>query len=138
MFFVRILLVMSAGVCLAIPAWADKYTPEQIQQAIKELNDRNFNIREKASRMLWEADAEEPLRAALKNGDAETARRAKALLDKFSWGIFPDTPKEVIEQINRYRDGDRNVRMQVVVNLLSLGQPGYSVLKRLADMETNP
>ena len=122
------------------PAWAGKHTPEQIQKAIKELGDRNFNVRERASRLLWEAgaDAEAPLQEALKGGDAETTRRAKALLDKFAWGIFPDTPPEVVEQINRYRDGDRNVRLQVVAKLIGLGQPGYAVVKRLADTEKDP
>ncbi len=136
---VRALALVVAILVCSLPAWAGKHTPEQIQQAIKELSDRNFNVREKASRILWEAgaDAEEPLRAALKSSDAETARRAKVLLEKFEWGIFPDTPAAVVELINRYRDGDRNVRLQVVPKLLGLGQPGYLVLKRLAAKETN-
>lgn len=132
-------IAVIAILVIAFPAWAGKYTPEQIQKAVKDLGDRNFNVRERASRLLWEAgaDAEAPLQESLKNGDAETTRRAKALLDKFAWGIFPDTPPDVVEQINRYRDGDRNVRLQVVANLVGMGQPGYAVVRRLADKETN-
>src|SRR5688500_5122984 len=89
----------------------EKYTPDQIRQAIAELGDKRFSVREKASRLLWEAgaDAEAPLRQALNSPDAETVRRAKALLDKFNWGIFPDTPPEIVEQINLFRDGDKAV-----------------------------
>src|SRR5262245_43069924 len=136
---VRAWIAATLLLACSVHAWAGKYTPEQIQQAIKELSDRNFNVREKASRLLWEAgvDAEEPLRAALRSSDAETARRAKVLLDKFDWGIFPTTPPNVVELIVKYREGDRNVRLQVVPKLLGLGQPGYAVLKRLAEKETD-
>ncbi len=137
--FVRIPIAVIAILACALPAWAGKYTPEQIKKAVKDLGDRSFFVREKASRLLWSAgvDAEGPLQAALKSGDAEAVRRARALLDKFQWGIFPDTPSEVVELIGRYRNGDRNVRMQVVEKLTDQGQPGFAVVKRLADMETD-
>src|SRR5262249_8751114 len=119
MFAVRAGIAAAVLLAFVIPAWAGKYTAEKMQHASKALSDRNFNVREKASRLLWEAgaDAEEPLRTALRSGDAETARRAKLLLEKFDWGIFPDTPTEVVELINRYRESDRSVRLQIVPKL---------------------
>src|SRR5262245_19349391 len=116
---------------------ADKPTPQQIESAIKDLGAKTFTAREKAAKLLWEAgaDAEEALRVAANSPDAETARRARTILDKFDWGIFPDTPEPVVEQITLFRNGDRNARIQCVTKLMALGKPGYSALKRLAEME---
>jgi len=35
------------------------------------------------------------LKAALKNPDPDVVLRAALLLNKFKWGIFPDTPADV-------------------------------------------
>jgi tetratricopeptide (TPR) repeat protein len=124
---------------LTAPASADKPTPEQVRQAIKDLGDRQFAVREKAEKLLWQAgvDAEEPLRAALSSSDGEVVRRAKALLDKFDWGIFPDTSPEVVEQIGLFRNGEKPTRLAAVTKLMAMGKPGFSAVKRLADMERN-
>ena len=47
--------------------------------------------------------AEPALQEAGKSDDAEVMRRAKELLDKFKWGIYPSTPKAVVELIGRYQ-----------------------------------
>src|SRR6266568_3394759 len=123
----------------AAPAFADKPTSPQIQKAVKELGDKNFNVREKATNLLWAAgtDAEPAVRAALASGDPEVVRRARSLLDKFDWGIFPDTPPAIVEQINVFRTGERDARLQAVTRLMDFGKPGYSVVKRLSGMEKN-
>src|SRR2546423_1460347 len=74
-------------------------TKEQIARWIQQLGDNQFDAREEASRKLWEAGqaAEAALQAAAKSDDAEVKRRAEELLEKFRWGIYPDTPKEVAE-----------------------------------------
>src|SRR5262245_144541 len=121
----------------AAPALAEKPTAEQIQTAVKELGDKNFNVREKATNLLWAAgtDAEPAVRGALTSDDPEIVRRARALLDKFDWGIFPDTPPAIGEQINLFRNGDRDARLSAVSRLMGHGKPGYATVKRLAAME---
>src|SRR5262245_53472939 len=58
-------------------------TADQIRQAIEDLASPRFAVREKASKLLWEAgkNAEEALRAAAKSKDEETANRAKGILE---------------------------------------------------------
>src|SRR5262249_2947361 len=111
----------------AAPAIAEKPTAEQIQKAVKNLGNKNFNVREKATNLLWAAgtDAEPAVRGALTSDDPEVVRRARALLDKFDWGIFPDTPPGIVEQINLFRHGDRDARLQAVSRLMDFGKPGY-------------
>ena len=78
------LLFTCAAVAAPAPAKepAKGPSPEQIQQAIDDLASPRFAVREKASKMLWEAgkSAEVAIRAAAKSKDEETANRAKAIL----------------------------------------------------------
>ena len=71
-------------------------TPEQLSKSVGELANPRFAVREKASKTLWEAGraSETLLREAAKSSDEETANRAKAILEKFDWGIYPDTVPE--------------------------------------------
>src|SRR5690242_10452082 len=80
-------------------------TKEQITKWVAQLGDNDFSVREEATKKLWEAGqaAEEPLRAVAKSEDAEVSRRARDILEKFRWGIFPDTPPKVVELITRYQ-----------------------------------
>ncbi|HEY7423835.1 MAG TPA: hypothetical protein VH682_06270, partial [Gemmataceae bacterium] len=43
---------------------------------------------------------------ALQSDDAEVVRRARAILDKFRWGIYGDTPAEVVTLIQTYKSID--------------------------------
>jgi tetratricopeptide (TPR) repeat protein len=123
-----IVLILFAGGVNAAPP-----TDEEIAKAIKELGDRRFAVREKAAKFLWDAGrkAEPALRAALTNDDPETKRRAAQILDKFSWGIFPDTPKEVVEIIARFRDGDEGIRGEAISQLIRRGRQGLQTIQRL-------
>src|SRR5207248_1409590 len=78
-----------------------------IRKAIEELGDDSFAVREQASQRLWSAGraAEPALQAALKSADPEVARRARALLDRFEYGIYPDTPKNIVELVQQFRAG---------------------------------
>ena len=42
---------------------------------------------------------------ALRKADLETVRRAEKILEKFRWGIYPETPKDVLPLIAKYRAG---------------------------------
>src|SRR5437867_3042229 len=76
-------------------------TKEQIARWVKDLENDSFEVREAASKKLWEAGeaAEEAVVAATKSGDPEVSRRATEIAEKFRWGIYPNTPPKVIELV---------------------------------------
>ncbi len=80
----------------------------QVAQWIEELGDGDFAVREKASRKLWLAGevAEAALEKTLQGKDAEVVRRWRGILDKFRWGIYGDTPAEVVALIQAYKSID--------------------------------
>lgn len=131
------LLVLTAGAAAA-PTSASPATPkgpslEQIRQAIDDLGSPRFAVREKASRLLWEGGraAEPALRVAAKGKDEEVANRAKAILEKFDWGLYPDTPAEVAKLVEKFRGGDADVRQQVVGELMRLKPSRFDVLRKV-------
>ena len=99
------IVAAAALVAAAAPPVA---TEEEIARKVKDLGDNSFAVREQASKTLWEAGraAEAALQDAVKSSDPEVVRRSRELLDKFKWGIYPDTPKEVLELIQQYRTGE--------------------------------
>lgn len=122
------------------PAGAAPPTEEEIAKLIQQLGDDSFATREKATQQLWEAGkaAEPALRKAQDSSDAEVARRARELLDKFKWGIYPDTPKEVLERISRYQTGNATTKMAAVRELFELGGPGVTALMKISIAEEEP
>src|SRR5262245_66093782 len=87
---------------------ADAPTGEQIGGWVRDLESDDPATWRAAVRKLWEAGkvAEPPLRAAMKHRDADVVLRARLVLARFDWGIYPDTPAAVVQEIERYRDGD--------------------------------
>jgi tetratricopeptide (TPR) repeat protein len=112
-------------------------TKDQISQWVKDLGDANFEVRERASRQLWEAGeaAEAAVLEATRSSDAEVARRAGDLADKFRWGIYPSTPPKVVELVGRYREADANGKLATVRALLDTGAPGCTTLLKIARAE---
>jgi hypothetical protein len=115
-------------------------SPEEIAAAVRQLGDARYAAREQATKRLWQAGpaAEAALREAANSPDAEVARRARALLDRFDWGIYADTPNEVVALIEKYRDGDPDARRQAVGGLVAAGRPGLVALARLGRRATAP
>ncbi|HKI33457.1 MAG TPA: hypothetical protein VKA46_16500 [Gemmataceae bacterium] len=110
---------------------------EQIAQWVKDLGDNSFDVRETASQKLWEAGeaAEAAVLEAARSGDAEVARRAGELADKFRWGIYPNTPPKVLALITRYQGADENGRLAIVREMFDAGAPGCSTLLKIARVE---
>src|SRR5262245_42075142 len=82
---VRLPAALSASlVSLAPLAVASQPDAAAIEQAVRQLGDQRFAVREQASKRLWEAGAaaEPALRRVVQGGDAEAVRRARELLDK--------------------------------------------------------
>lgn len=118
---------------------ARKATPEEVARWVKELADDDFMVREKAMQQLWQAGpaAEAALKQAVKDGDAEVVRRATTVLERFKYGLYPDTPAKIAELIERYRAADPSARQEVIKDLLSQGKAGYTTLVRLINLEEN-
>jgi tetratricopeptide (TPR) repeat protein len=95
-----------AGLLLTAGSLAAPPSDRDITRAIQQLGDDRYTVREQATEFLWKAGraAEPALRSALRSSDLEVASRAKAILEKFKWGIYPDTPKLVVEAVRRYQE----------------------------------
>jgi hypothetical protein len=129
-------LVLILAVCQA--SWAAP-TAEEIAKAVDQLGSPSFRLREKASTFLWKAGkaAEPALLGALKHEDKEVVSRAQAILDKFKYGIYPDTPRAVLDLIAKFRGGNDETKRQTIQELNKLGSPGHAVLVKLAGVETD-
>ncbi|HVK14582.1 MAG TPA: hypothetical protein VM597_37940, partial [Gemmataceae bacterium] len=91
------------------------------------------------SKLLWEAGAaaEPALREAANSKDEETSARARTLLDKFDWGLYPDTPAPLVKLIEDFRGGDANQRQQAVVEMMALKPPPFATLRKVIAKEEN-
>ena len=110
---------------------------EEIQKAIRQLGDENFYVRERATMFLWNSGraAEPAVREAIHSNDPEVVRRARSVLDKFKWGLYPDTPKEIAELVGRYQAGDPQARRTAVQQLTQPRRRWLSRYWRLAAAE---
>ncbi len=99
-------------------------TAEEIGRAVEALAEESFEVRERASEFLWRAGpaAEPALQKALTSSDAEVAARAASILLQFRYGIYCDTPGEVVTLIGRYRYGTQAARLAVLKSLLDKGE----------------
>lgn len=132
-------LVVAAVTSLLPAGPAPSPSGEEIARKVRELGDNRFTTREQASKYLWDAGraAEPALREAVKSADPEVVRRSRELLDKFKWGIYPDTPKDVLGLIEQYRSGEPNARQKVINTLFERGSAGCAILLKLASAEDN-
>src|SRR5262245_9288028 len=124
-----------------VASGAAEPTAEEIARAIKQLGADDFAVRQKASQLLWHAGraAEPALEAAVKSDDAEIALRAKVLLDKFRWGIYADTPADVVDLITAYRTADDDAaREKALKELLARGRPGLAAVRKMITADTDP
>lgn len=99
-------------------------TAEEINRAIAALGADSFRVRERASEFLWQAGraAEPALRTALGSDDPEVVARARRILRRFQFGIYPDTPEQIVSLISRYRHGTPAVKLGVLKELLAGGE----------------
>ena len=105
-------LVLAAGLVIAAPP-----TPDELA---RDLGSPVYSVRERASKELWKlgAAARPALEAAAKSGDAEVSRRAADILEKFDWGVFPDTPADVLKLIREFRSGEEPKQTRAIDGLL--------------------
>lgn len=99
-------------------------TSQEIESAVHALGDAKFGVRQEASRFLWEAGrtAEPALDRALQSEDAEVVDRVQRVLRRFRYGIYCDTPDEVVELIGQYRFGKGTTKATVLKALRDMGE----------------
>ena len=115
-------------------------TASDIDQAIKDLGNHDYRVREHATRTLWAAgEAAVPaLKRAAEAGDPEVGRRARAILSNIAFGVTPDMSEEVVALMGRYRTGDAGAKRQAAVTLAQRGAAGARVLLKLREEEQDP
>jgi tetratricopeptide (TPR) repeat protein len=99
-------------------------TDAEIRQAVEQLGSPVFSRRQEASALLWRAgqEAEPALERALSNGDPEVALRARTILEQFRYGIYPDTPPEIVRIIENFRGGDLIIKRAALKQLRDRGE----------------
>ncbi len=131
------ILLISHAAQVKDPPAKKTYAEEEIQKAIQNLGDARFAIRERASKLLWEAGAaaEKALEQAERSTDEERATRAKSILEKFRWGLYPDTSEEIRKIIGKFKDGDAEQRQEALGEVFRLNPIPFSVLRKLLTKE---
>ncbi len=114
-------------------------TAEDLKKAAADLGSPRFAVRERAKKLLAEAGAaaEPYLEEAARSPDEETASSAKAILEKFEWGLYPDTPKEARVLIDSFRSGSPEKREQAIATLLKRNPAPFPTVRRLIAREDN-
>ena len=93
-----------------------------IQKSIDELAHSSFRVRQDAMKRLWSiGEAAEPaLKRALKSHDREVRARAEWVLDRVQLGITPDSPRDILGALVRFREGSITEKQAVLQELAKL------------------
>ncbi len=107
--------------------------PRSPEQYAQDLGSPIFAVRDTATKELWKLGetARAALEEATKSEDIEVAERASEILTKFNWGIYSDTPADVLKQIREFRSGEVAQQTAATDELLSLGGPGIETLSKI-------
>jgi tetratricopeptide (TPR) repeat protein len=126
-------LLAIGGPITGQPAVEKKTSEPSIDELIAGLAHPAFAVRERAQRELWKrgAAAVPALEKAARDEDPEVAKRARDLLDKFGWGILPDTPGEVVSLIRKFQGATPEDRKAALTQLLRKGPPGVAAVRAI-------
>ena len=107
--------------------------PADAARLVADLGSPEFAVRERAADDLWKlGDAAKPaLTAALTSDDAEVARRARLVLDKFAAGHYADTPPEVLKLQREFRSGVPGKQLTAFQGLVKIGPKALPTLRAL-------
>jgi tetratricopeptide (TPR) repeat protein len=111
---------LAVGIVVALLGSAGHAKEEILREAARKLGSDRFNERQQAMELLWAAGAaaEPVLQGALSHQDPEVRLRALSILDRFRYGIFNDTPPDIVRLIDRYRRGDLRARREAMRELV--------------------
>jgi tetratricopeptide (TPR) repeat protein len=127
------LLVLCVQSAAALPEEVER----QIEQLIAQLGADDFAEREQAMEGLRELgdDALEALEEARAATDPEIRYRAEMLLREIQLGVGPNTPPDIAQQLEAYRTGERQTKLQAIVYFES--RKAFDVLLRLQRYESD-
>ncbi len=117
-----------------------KTSATQIARWVKDLGSDEFDEREEASKKLRAAGevAEEALRKAARSKDVEVSRRAKEILSDFKWGVYPETPKKIVDLVGAYQSAAASEKASVLRKFYKAGPAGCRILLKVATAEEDP
>jgi len=69
--------------------------------------------------------------------NADVGNAAKSILDKFQWGLFADTPKEVRDRIDEFRTCTPERRQLIVMELFNTEPVPFRTIRKLLNNENN-
>jgi tetratricopeptide (TPR) repeat protein len=139
---VRLLTALCLLFGLACVSWSAAPPPHlNYDKLIEDLGSDDNDVWQAARDKLWAAGPRSlpALRAAKKSADPDIVLRATVLLSKIEWGIYPDTPAEVVKHVEGYREaGEESQKRTHIAELTKLGRPGLFALRKVLTMESNP
>lgn len=111
---------------------AEEATPAAIEQAIRDLSAGSCRVRERAEATLWSTGpaALPALRKAAASDDPEVAFRARSVLNKADFGIWPDTPSNVCAVVTAFK---RTRDPETLRQLFVMGDSGLRSLQAIAE-----
>jgi hypothetical protein len=140
-------IVVQAGLrpCLAQHSQPDGSTAKSqpqaaspdklIEKALSDLGSRNYLVRANASRRLWKAGAKAQAaleKAVTESDDLEVVSRARQIVTLFRLGVYPDSPRELVEQISNFRSGNYATKQRIAQELISAGKA--ELVRRLIEL----
>ncbi len=137
-----VLVLLSSTFLSAQTTTPEKVSDVEIRKAIEELGAAKFATREKASAFLESLGrrAEPFLEEASKSRDEEVSRRARDILAKYEWGLYPDTPKDISKLITDFKGGQPEDQIQVIRKLCKMRplptNTVFRLLQKIEDGET--
>jgi tetratricopeptide (TPR) repeat protein len=125
-----------------VPTATTEPAEPSVATLIGQLGDPDPRLRDAASKTLWSRGrtAAEPLTEAAASDNPEVSRRAKSILRDFTYGLYPDAPREIFSLLDEYRKGDPQEKRIAIWRLGSnnAGIPGIRLLIKLREEERDP
>ncbi|MBA4387637.1 MAG: hypothetical protein C0404_06625 [Verrucomicrobia bacterium] len=109
----------------------------RISEAIGQLGDHSYQVREAASRRLWAIGdkAQSELERASRSDSPEVAARAGEILDNIKIGLPSDAPPEIVQLVATCRKGNSADKMLALEALLRDGKHGPRIALNLVASE---
>ena len=111
---------------------------KDLKSLVEQLGAESYQDRETAQKELWQLGkkALEKLKEAAKSKDPEISDRAKQLIARIELGVTPDTPKELVETLQKYHESDEQQKGQILIEL-SRQKDGWLTIRTLLLKDLN-
>jgi tetratricopeptide (TPR) repeat protein len=122
---------------LSLMAAAEKHEQNSIQKLIGQLSNENFSERSATELKIWQQgeDAIKDLQVSSQSDDPEIAERSKRVLKKITLGITPETPPDILSQIESYPNSSLEEKQNMIKDLFEKGSGEIAL--RLYTLDSN-